>query len=527
MSIDETTDSAPVFVRLDDVSRSFGATMAVRHVTMDLAVRGKIHALVGENGAGKSTCLGIAAGRIPPSSGAILVEGAELPLGSPRASKRLGIHAIYQELTIVPGLTPEANVFLGQNIAKASWLDERAMRRDYESFCEQVGVVPAMTRRSGSLSIADQQVIEIIRALASDAKCILFDEPTAALAHAERAGLFATMHELRRRGLALTLVSHNLEEVLENSDDITVFRDGQVVETRAAAEWNKAAIVEAMLGGNSSGAQIASGRHHERSGRSSKVMSAPPVLRVRGLSSPGIIEGIDFDLYPGEILGIAGLVGSGRTSVLRAVAGLDADATGHVETSPDQVSVPKSVVIARRRGIALLPEDRKGQGLLLARSGADNITLGEWHGLTRFSLISDRKLVKASIEASGPVGFNTARINENVARLSGGNQQKIMIARWLHTDHTILLADEPTRGVDVGAKAEILVALERVVEQGRSVIVVSSELEEVVGLSDRVLVVDKGRALGTLDSADGPITVATILKMIFDAAADHPSEGGD
>lgn len=516
-----TGDARP-YIRLEDVSRSFGATRAVRNVTMDLATPGQIHALVGENGAGKSTCLGMAAGRVPPSSGTITVAGEELPPGSPRAAKALGVHAIYQELTIVPALTPQANVFLGKSVTHAGWLDEAEMRRRYEELCSQLSVA-ARRGRSGDLSVADQQILEIMRALVSEAKAVLFDEPTASLAHAERSSLFRTMHQLRDDGLALVLVSHNLDEVLTHSDVITVMRDGQLVERRAAADWTKGDMVHAMLGDHAHGTEIAAGQHRRVSRR---VASAPTVMSVRGLSSPGILEDISFDLHEGEVLGIAGLVGAGRTSVLRALSGLDAAATGEVVIG-GAARVPRSIPEARRRGIALLPEDRKGQGLLLARDGADNVTIGEWGGLSRWSLLSTRAINRAAAKAATAVGFNIGRLDSLAGQLSGGNQQKLMIARWLHAPSPVLLADEPTRGVDVGAKAEILVALEGFVRNGHSIVVVSSELEEVVGLADRVLVLDKGRSLGMLDTADGEITVARVLETIFNASIDGASKGAD
>jgi ABC-type sugar transport system ATPase subunit len=504
------------YIEFVDVSRSFGVTRAVREVTMDLATSGRIHALVGENGAGKSTCLGMAAGRIAPSSGKILVCGVAIPAGSPRAARAEGVHAIYQELTILPALTPQANVFLGQTISRRGWLQEKTMRASYEALCERFGVIPAPNARCGDLSVAEQQTLEILRALASDARCILLDEPTASLAQAERDALFATMQGLRQSGIALTIVSHNLDEVLASADEITVFRDGQVVEKRPAADWNKQQMVRAMLGPSRMLA-AASGEHTLRRPNPSQ-RDAPPVLRVRDLTSPGLITDVSFDLRPGEVLGIAGLVGSGRSSILRALAGLDRKATGSMATRDERTgSIPKSVREARRRGIALLPEDRKGQGLLLGRSGTDNVTLGEWASLKRGVFLSDARQAVAAANAAEQAGFDRRRLAEPVHQLSGGNQQKLMIARWLHTSHSVLLADEPTRGVDIGAKAEILRALEVIVRSGRSMILVSSELEEVVGLSDRVIVVNSGRQLATLDAADGPVTPARILQIIFDA----------
>jgi ABC-type sugar transport system ATPase subunit len=229
-----------------------------------------------------------------------------------------------------------------------------------------------------------------------------------------------------------------------------------------------------------------------------------------------VLHDISFDLQPGEVLGIAGLVGSGRTELLRALAGLDPLATGEVVVG-GETRVPRTVREARRRGVALLPEDRKGQGLLLKGSGADNVCLGEWSGLSRFSFLSSRGVEEAAAKAAAPIAFKVGRLQEQAARLSGGNQQKLMIARWLHTEHPVLLADEPTRGVDVGAKAEILTALEQVVAQGRSLIVVSSELEEVIGLSDRILVMNKGCCVGILDASEQEVTVAQLLQMIFNS----------
>lgn len=510
------------FVRLVDASRSFGNTKALADVTLDLAVRGQLHALVGENGAGKSTCLGLASGRIAPSSGTVLVGGEPLPEGSPRASIQAGIHTIYQELTIVPALSPEANVFLGKCLSERGLLQEARMRSAYEELCGRIGVEPLKARRCDLLSIADQQLVEIMRALISTAQAILLDEPTASLAEGERAALFTTLDGLRRQGLALVLVSHNLDEVLEHSDVVTVFRSGRLVEQRPTKAWSKRELVSAMLGSEGRGAAIAGGSHRSRSGRPGAGRLSP-AMTVESLSSPGRLTDISFELRQGEILGIAGLVGSRRTELLRALAGLDPRAEGTVRVGVqvgDSVSrVPKSVREARRRGIALLPEDRKGQGLVLARSAADNITLGEWEGLGRWSFLSKRRVASTAATAASAVGFDSARIAERASSFSGGNQQKLMIARWLHTSHPVLLADEPTRGVDIGAKAEILVTLDRMVAMNRSLIVVSSEFEEVVGLSDRVLVLSDGRQVGLFDTAEHEITVEMILRTIFESNA--------
>lgn len=519
---EHTRTATPAFIVLDDVSRTFGATRAVRDVTMDLAVRGKVHAIVGENGAGKSTCLGLAAGRFPTSSGQVHVDGHPLRGSLLREARRRGVRAIYQELTVIPGLSPAANVFLGQDVATAGWLREREMRTRYEELCERLGVSPSGVARSGDLSVADQQVLEILRAVASDSSALLFDEPTAALAHTEREALFRTISDLTAQGMAISIVSHNLEEVLENSDTVSVMRDGSLVETRPTSAWTKPELVSAMLG-HARGIEIAAGVH-TRSTAAPTADAGAPSLVVENLNA-GRARDISFEVRRGEILGIAGLVGSGRTSILRALAGLDKTATGTVRTRTGPAKVPRSVIAARKRGIAILPESRKTQGLVLARSAADNIVLGEWGRSSRWGFARENNMKQAARRPAEQVRFNLDRLESPTLELSGGNQQKLMLARWLHTDHDVLLADEPTRGVDIGAKGDILLALEQIVASGRSVVLVSSELEEVVGLSDRVIVLNSGRYVATLDTADGPIDPEHVLHLMFEAGpAAEPSE---
>jgi ABC-type sugar transport system ATPase subunit len=493
---------------------------------MTLAARGQVHAIVGENGAGKSTVLGLAAGRLPSSSGDVLVDGTKLHTGTPREARRHGIRAIYQELTIVPALSPEANVFLGQHWSRAGWLREREMRAEYERLCAQLGVNVSTVSRSGDLSVAEQQILEILRAVASNASALLFDEPTASLAHAEREALFRTIADLAAQDMAIAFVSHDLEEVLEHTDSVTVMRDGSLVEGRPTSEWTKPELVSAMLG-EGRGLEIAAGVHiRAESGpdgqKAPAHRGAAPIMVVEGLNA-GRARNISFELFPGEILGIAGLVGSGRTSLLRAIAGVAGGASGVVRTNSGSASVPSNVPEARRRGIALLPESRKTQGLVLSRNAADNIVLGEWKRLSRWGFAGERAIRAAATEPARRVRFDTRRLGSQALELSGGNQQKLMLARWLHTDHDILLADEPTRGVDVGAKGDILLALEEIVASGRSVILVSSELEEVLGLSDRVLVLNGGRLVGTLDAAAGPIDPTLVLHMMFETDAMYAS----
>jgi ABC-type sugar transport system ATPase subunit len=495
------------------VSKTYGATHALRDVTLDLAA-GRVHALVGENGAGKSTCLGMAAGRVAPTSGTIEVAGEPLRPGDPRASRRAGVCAIYQELTIAPALSAQANVFLGNTEARFGVLREGAMRDRYLSLCEELGVQAHPDTPAGSLSVADQQMLEIMRAVLVDARALLFDEPTASLAETERVALFALIERLKRKGVAIALVSHNLDEVLEHSDDITVFRNGAAVASLAVDSWTKGELVGAMLGAEAETSPLArtlAGRPAEsRDGK-----SGAPVLRVEGMSSPGRIHDVSFELRHGEILGIAGLVGSGRSSLLRALAGLDPAVTGQMTLHGRELRMRGGVRRARRAGIALLPEDRKHQGLALRMTSADNVVLGEYGPIAKLGWLSDRPLRRAANDAAASVAFDTRRLRDPAGDLSGGNQQKLMLARWKYTDHTVLLADEPTRGVDVGARRQILASLEEMVAAGRSMIVVSSDLEEIVALSDRVLVMVGGQVRQTLDASLEPVSVESILNEIF------------
>jgi len=500
-------------IEFHGVRRTFGVTVALDSVDLTIR-RGTVHALVGENGAGKSTALGILAGRIGPSEGTVTVFGSELPYGDPRACLKQGIAAIYQELTTVPALSPEANVFLGQTASRFGFLSRRRMRRRYEELCEQLGVeakppgVPA-----GRLAVADQQMLEVLRAIQVDANVVLFDEPTASLAEHERDAVLALMKGLRARGITVVFVSHHLEEVLEVCDDITVFRDGAIVASRPRAEWTRASMVAAMLGEDESGRTL---RELEENPQASKVVRAGvvPLLRAEGITLPGAIEDVAVEVVAGEILGLGGMVGSGRTEVLRCLAGLEPRSRGRLWIEGEEVPWPKTVRRALSYGIALVPEDRKGQGLGLALSAAENVTMSDFGAVARFGFLRPGKLRAVAAEEAKPFGFDPNRIGSTAGHLSGGNQQKLLLARAANGRPRVLLVDEPTRGIDVGAKAEILLKLQEMVAAGTSILFVSSELEEVAGVSDRVLVLDGGRVVAELQSDEG-ITPTAILSHVL------------
>jgi len=494
-----------VVISLSGVEKSFGATRALKGIDLEIQ-RGTVHALVGENGAGKSTCLGVIAGRVHHDRGELRVFGQRLDRNNARRARAAGVVSVYQELTTLPDLSAQDNVFLGQLISRAGIVNDREMTARYRAICAELGVACHANEPAGRLSVADQQLLEILRAVVSEAKIILLDEPTASLAPHERELLLRLMDVLRSSGITIVLVSHNLDEVLRISDVVSVFRDGLLVKQESRANISKDEIVEAMLGRaliRRSTLRPAAARHESR-------------LRVEDLSVPGAVSNISFDLAPGEIIGIGGLVGSGRSTVLRALAGAAPKATGDLWLDGVHRPWPRSPRKARALGIALIPEDRKTQGLVPVLTAAENIILSDLRSPARLGFLSARRVSAASKRATRGFGIDASRLSHPAAQLSGGNQQKLLLARWAHSPPAVLLADEPTRGIDIGAKTEILEHLRRLADTGMSIVIVSSELEEIMAISSRVLVLVEGRAAGFLDNGAG-VDERDVLQMIFAA----------
>ena len=490
-------------IKVRGIKKQFGGTLALRGVDLDVQA-GTIHSLIGENGAGKSTLLGVLAGRISPTAGDVSVFGQSHSFGEPRQARRLGIAAIYQELTIVPALSAVANVFLGQVVARGGILSERKMAARFRELSELLGVAVPAEMEARRLSVADQQMLEVMRGVQSAARILLFDEPTTALAPAEREALFRVMRDLRARGTTMILVSHNLDEVLEISDAVTVFRDGSVVATAPREAWSKRDLVRAMIGHDLSPAKE---RLHSQTGRR--------VLKIEAVNLPGALVNISLHVNAGEILGIGGLVGSGRSSLLRAIAGLEPHSHGHMEIDGMVTPWPTSPRQALKRGIAMVPEDRKTQGLVLSLSAMDNIALAALGKVARGGVLSQASMVSQTAPVAQDFGFSKTRLKSLCRTLSGGNQQKVLLAKWGFNPPKVLMVDEPTRGIDVGAKEEILVTLRRLAQQGMALIVVSSELEEVVVISDRVLVLSEGRLVKELTTEVKSIQVEMILQAAF------------
>ncbi len=503
-------------IRAEGVGRSYGSTVALAGVALTLDAGG-VHALVGENGAGKSTFLGAIAGRVRLDAGRLDVLGRRVGDGDPRAARAAGICAIYQELTIVPRRSVAENVFLGRPLLRGGLVDRPAMERRTRELGTELGVSLDPRAAAGTLSVADQQVVEILRALQADARLMLFDEPTAALSQPQRESLYAVIDRLRARGVTVVLVSHNLDEVFRLADTITVFRDGRLVASRRAAEWVRPELVAAMIGTPAAEASDDDPEHQQVRPVRDAGTSEVPRLRVEGLVVPGAVERVDLAVHAGEILGVGGLVGSGRSSVLRAIAGATPAAAGRFVHDGTDRPPPRGPRDALRRGIVLLAEDRKADGIVPGMTAEDNIALGSLGADLRFGLVDRAAVRRRALEAADAVGLPHRFLRRSAGHLSGGNQQKLLIARAVYRQPRVLLADEPTRGIDLGARREIVRTLRRLADGGLAVIVVSSELEELVELASRVVVLVGGRQVTTLPEADEPLTPAAILRRAFDA----------
>lgn len=497
--------------------KSFPGVRAVDDVSMSL-VAGEIHGLVGENGAGKSTFVKMLAGAHSPDSGEIVVDGQRAQISTPLAAQALGVAAIYQEPHIVPYLSPVANVFLGQEIPRFGVLrNERAMRKRFRRWGEVLGIDVPATGSAATLSIGMQQSIEIMRALERDARVIVMDEPTAALSHTEIAALHRAIDVLLSRGAAILLISHKLDEVIELSETITVMRDGRKVAETRAADTNVDGLVDAMLGQRFENALERARTGHQRQ-RQRQTMERGTRLAVDGLTVPGRLANVSLRVGRGEILGVAGLVGAGRTTLLRAVAGLEQSATGTLEIDGRRVNWPSTARRAWDLGIALAPEDRRRQGLVLGRSAADNVVLSSLQTVGRGGFATRRSIRRAADATASRVGFTTSRLAAASGTLSGGNQQKIVLAKCLRAEPRILLVDEPARGIDVGAKAEIFGLIEDLSKQGMGVIIVSEETDELIAFADRIIVLCNG-AVATEFAEPSKISADELGRAMFPVEA--------
>ncbi|MDT7374240.1 sugar ABC transporter ATP-binding protein [Citrobacter freundii] len=481
------------FLQMSHITKRFPGVLALSNV--DFALRkGEVHALLGENGAGKSTLMKILSGVYQPDEGDIIFEGQSVSFANPLSAQSAGITIIHQEFNLFPELTVEENIFIGREFCKNNrWrLDEKQQRQAAIDILQKLNLNISPETLVADLTVAQQQMVEIAKAISVNAKILIMDEPTAALTETEIDSLFQVTRLLKEQGTGIVYISHRLEELALIADRATVMRDGQFIATVDYDAVKISDLIAMMVGRDL-------GNIYPRRG---PLAQRKPVLEVSGLTRNGVLNNIDFTLYQGEILGFAGLMGAGRTELARAIFGADPIDGGTLKLN-GKVTVIKDIPDAIQQGISYLTEDRKKEGLALGLSVERNIMLGNYPEYSdRYGNVDSKRCQKASEEQVKALRIKTPHLEQAALNLSGGNQQKIIIARWVCKDTDILIFDEPTRGIDVGAKLEIYELMNRLVAKGKSIIMISSELPEVLGMCDRILVMRNGRITGELASDD-------------------------
>ncbi len=483
--------AVPAVLALDGITKSFPGVRALKGVSFEVAP-GEVHALLGENGAGKSTLIKVMSGVHQADSGTLFLDGRPIRLASPYAARQAGIATIYQELLLFPELSVAENLFMGHAPRRRfGGLDWRAMRARAGALLDSLDIHDLdITQPVGTLSVGNRQRVEILRALSQDARILIMDEPTAALTEHDVARLFAIVKRLQARGVSIVYISHRLEEIFVVADRVTVLRDGAHVATKDVAATDTADLIQMMVG-----------RRIESLFPKVTVPIGRPMLELRGLSRPPVTQDVSLSVRAGEIVGLAGLVGSGRSELAQAIFGVTPATGGEmlVEGVPARVG---SVADARRHGIAYVPEDRAIQGLVRPMTVRENASLAVLSDLARFGFIDRAAEARLAQDIVTQFGVRTAGIEQVVGRLSGGNQQKIVLGKWLAAKPRVLILDEPTRGIDVGAKAEIHRLMGELAGRGMAVLMISSELPEVLGMSDRVLVMREGRLVAAFSRAE-------------------------
>ncbi len=492
-----TTDQeTPKRLRMEKISKHFGGVRALQEVDFE-AEAGEVHAVCGENGAGKSTLMKILAGALQGHEGRILLEGRPVRFEGPRGAEESGIRIIHQELNLVPQLSVAANLFLGRERRSGVFLDERVMEAEARRMFEQLGTPIDPRTRVAELRIGDQQLVEIAKALLFDAAVLIMDEPTSALSDAEVSRLFRVIADLRARGTTVLYISHKMNEVFTLADRVTVLRDGRFVASARRAEVDPSQVVRWMVGREIGSLQFAA-----------RTREGAALLEVRGLSQAAIrsgrpaLRGIDLTVHEGEILGVAGLLGAGRTELLETLFGASPAGTGVIRLQGREVRFANPLE-AIRAGVALVTEDRKSLGLFAEMSVRENVSLCHLEAVAGPMGLVRRKAELAAVTKSiAGLSIKTDGPEAPVMSLSGGNQQKCVIARWLLTDPVLLLLDEPTRGIDVGAKAEVYQLMRRLAGEGMGIIMTSSELPELLAVCDRIAVLCEGRLTEVLDRSE-------------------------
>jgi ribose transport system ATP-binding protein len=497
-SVGQAAQAVQPLIRLDSVRKSFGSNTVLDGI--DFALRpGEIHALCGENGAGKSTCLGLFYGLHQPNAGKIYRDGEEMRIESPSHAQALGIGCVFQELSLAGALSVAENIYAGRAPSRMGIVDWRELRRRAETLLSEFGLDIDVSRPVDSLPISSRQIIEIAKALSLNSRILLLDEPTSALAPDEVDALFHVLRGLTQKGIGIVYVSHHMSEIFRIADRVTVLRDGRRISTRPASETSQEQVVAEMIGSAHPGDVQRSGTASHRE-----------VLRLEALSQSGHFEDISFSVKAGEIVGLAGLMGARRSEIVRSIVGLMHGATGQVLLKGQPVRFP-SLRDAMDAGVGFVPEERKTEGLFLDQSLSDNLVAASLSDHASFGIMRPESIRQASRSAIDAFSVKTRGVGERIGALSGGNQQKVMLAKWLKRAPDLLVVEEPTKGVDVGAKFQIHTELMRCAANGMAIIIVSSDFPELVSLSNRILVIHEGRLMGDVAAHDA--TEDALLQM--------------
>lgn len=483
------SNGAPV-LEMRHIRKTFPGVVALNDVDFELR-RGEVHILLGENGAGKSTLMKILSGAYQKSAGQILLDDSEVEIKNPKHAQELGISTIYQEFNLIPHLSVGENIFLGREPARVpGFIDQRAIFQQATHALTALGLTLNPRKLVKELRVAEQQMVEVAKALSLDARILIMDEPTAALTEHEIKELFATIRSLKEKGVSIVYISHRMEELFEIGDRVTVLRDGCSVGTYDVPAMSKSELIRLMVN-----------RELTDLFPKASVARGPEVLRVEGLSTQTGLKDINFSLHKGEVLGISGLLGAGRTELARAIFGLDKIASGsiYLEGVLQKIDSPRRAI---NSGIGFLTEDRKTQGLVLPLSVKENLCLSSLDKFSSWGVMSTTKEELAADRYVKELRIRTPSLSQKVVFLSGGNQQKVVLSKWLCSEGEIFIFDEPTRGVDVGAKTEIYQLMNRLTAAGVAIIMISSELLEVLGMSDRILVMRGGRIAGEFSATE-------------------------
>ncbi len=480
-----------IILKMNGIDKSFPGVHALDHVNLEVR-KGEVLALMGENGAGKSTLMKVLTGIYKKDEGSIVYEGKEVEFTNPKDAQEAGIVIVHQELNMMNHLTVAQNIFIGREAMSGKLINDKKMNEEAEKLFHKLNIKIDPTEKMGNLTVGKQQMCEIAKAISHDAKVIVFDEPSAALTEAEIEELFKIIRDLRKKQLGIVYISHRMDEIKVITDRVTVMRDGGYVGTLITKECTKDDIINMMVG------RVI---YEDPKTQSNVPADAPAVLKVEHLNAGKMVRDVSFELHKGEILGFSGLMGAGRTETARALFGADPMDSGDIYVNGQKVTI-KSPMDAVKCGIGYLSEDRKRYGIVVQKSVAENSTMVDLDNYVNGIFINKKKENDVALKYVKSLKTKTPSVDQLVVNLSGGNQQKVVIAKWLIRNCDILIFDEPTRGIDVGAKSEIYHLMNELAAQGKSIIMISSEMTEILRMSDRIVVMCEGRKTGELDIAE-------------------------